>query len=96
MEKQTQTETNLSNEQLQEVTGDCADCLPNLALARNAIKSARGSLTAADRLTNEGDITGAKRFQSRTRTAMGTAQRAMEEIKARHPVPDLNQPAQSG
>lgn len=85
MEKHTQTEIGLSDEQLQEVTGGCADCQPDLTRAKNAIRVARMYLSSAERRTNEGDEARAQSFQKRVQTSMGSAQTAMELIKARHP-----------
>lgn len=94
MRKNSKEELQLSEEQQQEITGGCAQCLADLAVVANRQARANGLMNAADTATEVGGSHGALQLHNQAQTHLQRAQNLLEEVITRHQgsVPDLNHP----
>lgn len=99
MEETSQTEQELSAEQLREITGGCEQCQKDLREAHNSQKIAHSLIEESQQAAADGKINNAKRFFNMANGHTQRAQRILGEVKARghnlQPhgnLPDLNGP----
>jgi hypothetical protein len=94
MEKSIKMEQDLSEEQLQEITGGCAECLADLHAAKVSQNNARGRINSSGETKNINKHNGAMTRIAQAKVFLKTAQTLMDGVAARHrePLPDLNFP----
>ena len=92
MENDRRTEQQLDEEQLQEITGGCAQCLADLAKAKTAQWVANALTSKSRDAADEGNL---KKAQSLFNAAKGQSQRAGTLLRGvTHRHLDLNGPPQ--
>ena len=90
MEKSIQMEQDLSEEQLQDITGACAQCDADTDAARNSLNMANDRLNAALKAPKEDGPHGRVSLLNQADTYHKTAKNLLKEIDARHQPPGLD------
>jgi hypothetical protein len=94
MEKSIKMEQDLNEEQLQDITGACAQCIKDMQDIQRSLRRAEGQLIAATKTTQIHGQSGATALHRSANANMQRADNFMYGIVARHPsIPsDLSVP----